>query len=116
MKGVGRFAVGVLALLAGVGLVGALLARRVAEGGLADLEAGLDGLRAWGWIARLTLVAVVVGGWPRWVEGAARRGHWPAARTAAVMAWRWRALGWFAGFEILFVQHGFGRLVRWLAG
>ena len=115
MKG-GRLILGALALLAGVGLLSAVLASRLSEGGLDGLRAKVGEVRAWGWIVRLILVAVVIGGWPRWVAWAARRWEWPPETSAAALGWRWRALGWFAALEVLFVWNGFGRLVRGLLG
>jgi hypothetical protein len=97
-------------------LAGLFIGHWAATGGIEAVDAHLAALAPWFLAGRLSIVAWVVGGWGWITARAARRGHWPPERAAAVTAWRWRVLGWFAVFEIVFVQDGYGRLVRWLAG
>lgn len=110
------FIASVLGFLAGAGVLGLLIAKRAAEGGVAAVDARLVGLAPWFLLGRLGLVALVVGGWPWWTELAARHGRWPPGRLAVVAAWRWRALWWFVVFEAVLVQNGLGRVIRWLMG
>lgn len=109
------FALGVAGVFLGAGVLGVLLAQRAAQGGLSAVDAWMSGPRTWGWVIRLGIAAIVVGGWPWWIARIARRERWPEPRAAAMVAWRWWVLGWFAAYEIIFVQNAFGILVRWLA-
>jgi hypothetical protein len=110
------FALALLGFLAGAALLGALLAQQAAAGGIAAVDARLEAWRPWFPVGRLVSLAVIVGGWPYWTAGAARRWQWPAARTAAVAALRWRVLGWLLLVEAGLVQGGLGRLLRGLVG
>lgn len=110
------FAASILGFLAGAGVLGALIAKRAAEGGVAAVDARLAGLAPWFLAGRLGLAALIVGGWPRWAALAARHGRWPSGRLAQVMGWRWRALAWFVVFEAVLIQNGLGRAIHWLAG
>jgi hypothetical protein len=110
------FALTMLGFVAGAALLGTLIAQQAAAGGVAAVDARLTALRPWFPVGRLVGLAVIVGGWPHWTAGAARRWQWPAARTAAVAALRWRVLGWLMLMEVGLVQGGLGRLLRGLAG
>jgi hypothetical protein len=110
------FVLAVLGFLAGAALLGALMAQQAAAGGIAAVDVRLAALRPWFPVGRLVGLAVIVGGWPHWMAGAAKRWQWPVARTAAVAALRWRVLGWLLLMEVGLVQGGLGRLLRGLAG
>jgi hypothetical protein len=117
MKSERRIVVGLIGVfLAGVLGLGMLLARWATAGGLAAVDAHLKALAPGFFVVRLAMAALVVGGWPVWVDRAARRGRWPPERTAATRAWRGWVLFAFVAFEVLLVQHGLARLIRALVG
>lgn len=105
-----------LAFLAGTAVLALFIGHWAGGGGIAAVDARLGVLAPWFLAGRLAMAAGVVLGWPWITIHAARRWQWPPERAASVADLRWRVLGWFAVFELVFVQDGYGRLVRALLG
>jgi hypothetical protein len=76
----------------------------------ARLAAWAPGLAAGRWLGVLLLVA----GWHRAVAFAAKRRGWGPARQRLAAGLRWRLCGWFLAIELLLVQGGLARVLRWL--
>lgn len=105
-----------LALLAALMmLVGLVLGLWAYQAGLPAVERALDAAKPYLAAWRLLVFLILIGGWPRWIDVAARRWRWPEAKRRAVLALRWRAVAWLLVIEALFVQNVGGEFARnWL--
>lgn len=77
---------------------------------MAAIGETLASLRPWlmGW--RLTLYAVLIGGWPWWIAWLGRYRGWDD--TAHLLALRWRLAAWLVLLELLLAQNLVGHFAR----
>lgn len=102
-----------LALLAALMLlVGLVLGVWVYYAGLPAVERALDTAKPYFAAWRVLLFLILIGGWPRWIDAAARWWHWPEAKRREALALRWRTAAWLLVIEAFFVQNVGGEFFR----
>jgi hypothetical protein len=95
-----------VALTIGVGIV---LWQAVELSSVARVSAQIDRIRPFASGVRLVLIGLVAALWPRLVRIAHLHGRVDEGRRDALLAQRWRVLGWLLVIELVLGQDLFGR-------
>lgn len=76
--------------------------------GWSSVRRGIDAASSWLALWRITLAAVLIGGWPLWVRRLAVRYRWREAHRQRVLRLRWPTAAWLLLIELVLVQHVLG--------
>jgi hypothetical protein len=97
-------------------IVGVVLWQAVELSTVAQVSARIDRIRPFASGVRLVLIGLVAALWPRLVRIAHRHGRIDEGRRDALLAQRWRVVGWLLVIECALGQDLLGRFLAAING
>lgn len=91
-------------LLVTLGITGAILGLAPAYSSLRGLNQLIHNARDWLLLWRLTLLMLLIGGWPYLVSVYAERAGLTADQRSSLQAYRWRLALWLLALELIACQ------------